>query len=132
MAVRGAGNTLVTYNSQNITAYVNSVELQMTVDELESTNLASTQMEYSPSLPNYTLSLEGDWAVALDSILGVDAVTPVTRVVSVKFTDETGANVTYSWTKGFITGYSIKAGATDKTSHTPALRLSGTLTRTVA
>ena len=132
MAVRGAGNVLVTYNSQNITAYLNSAELSATIAELESTNLASTQMAYSPSLASYTLSLEGDWAVALDSILGVDALTPTVRVVSIKFTDETGANVTYSWNKCFITGFSITAGATDKTAHSPSLRMSGTVTRTVA
>jgi hypothetical protein len=130
MAVRGAGNTVVTYNSQNITAYLNSAELAATGDELESTNLASTVMEYSPSLANYTLTLEGDWSKALDDILGVDALAPVTRTCSIKITDETGAFVQYTWTKAFITGYSITAGATEKVSHSPSLRLSGTPTRT--
>lgn len=130
MAVRGAGNTVVTYNSQNITAYLNSAELAATVDELESTNLASTVMEYAPSLANYQLTLEGDWAKALDDILGVDALTPTTRSCSIKITDETGAWAQYAWTKAFITGYSITAGATEKVSHSPTLRLSGTPTRT--
>jgi len=130
MAVRGAGNTVVTYNSQNITAYLNSAELAAAVDELESTNLASTVMEYAPSLANYTLSLEGDWSKALDDILGVDALTPTRRACSIKVTDETGAWAQYAWTQAFITGYNISIGSTEKVSHSPTLRLSGTPTRT--
>ena len=56
MAIRGAGNVTVTYNSQNVTAYINEFELQQTVDELEQTSLASTVMEYRTSIENYSLS----------------------------------------------------------------------------
>ena len=133
MAVRGANNVVVTYNSNNISAYLNQAELAATIAELEGTNLASTVAEYAPSLASYTLSLGGDFAVAADTILGVDALTPTLRTCSIKFTDSTGANVTYTWTaKAFITGYSISAQATGKIEHTPTLRLSGTPTRVVA
>ena len=130
MAVRGAGHITVTYNSQNITAYLNTVELAATVDELEATDLASTVAEYSPSLAQYNLTIGGDWDQALDNILGVDALAPVTRTVVVKITDESGDWVQYSWSTGFITGYSISASATGKIEHSPSLRLSGTPTRT--
>jgi len=130
MAVRGAGNATVTYNSQNITQYINSVELAATIQELEATDLASTVAEYSPSLAEYNLSLGGDWAQALDNILGVDAVAPTVRTCVVKFTDETGAWVQYSWTTSFISGFSISASATGKIEHSPSIRLSGTPTRT--
>ena len=130
MAVRGAGNAIVTYNSQNITQYINSVELAATIQELEATDLASTVAEYSPSLAEYNLSLGGDWAQALDNILGVDAVAPTVRTCVVKFTDETGAWVQYSWATSFISGFSISASATGKIEHSPSIRLSGTPTRT--
>lgn len=130
MAVRGAGNAVVTYNSQNITAYINSVELSATIQELEATDLASTVAEYSPSLAEYSLSLGGDWAQALDNILGVDAVAPTVRPCVIKFTDETGAWVQYSWAVSFISGFSISASATGKIEHSPSIRLSGTPTRT--
>jgi len=51
-ATKGAGNATVTYNGQNITAYVNSVDLQNTIAELEATNLASTGEESDPGLVN--------------------------------------------------------------------------------
>ena len=130
MAVRGAGNATVTYNSQNITAYINSVELSATIQELEATDLASSVAEYSPSLAEYALSLGGDWAQALDNILGVDAVAPTVRTCVIKFTDETGAWVQYSWATSFISGFSISASATGKIEHSPSIRLSGTPTRT--
>jgi len=132
MAVRGAGNVTVTYNSNNITAYINEVELNATIDELEASNLASTVMQYTPSIANYTLSLSGDWSSALDAILGPDIVTPALRTVVITFT-EGGSTVTYTWTStGFLTGYSISASAADKITHSPSLRLSGPPTRTVA
>lgn len=130
MAVRGSGNVVVTYNSNNITAYLNTAELAATVDELEATDLASTVAEYSPSLAQYNLTIGGDWAKALDDILGVDALAPVVRSCVIKFTDETGAWAQYAWTTAFISGYSISASATGKIEHSPTLRLSGTPTRT--
>lgn len=129
MAVRGSGNVVVTYNSNNITAYLNTAELAATVDELEATNLASTVAEYSPSLAQYNLTIGGDWAKALDDILGVDALDPVVRSCVIKFTDETGAWAQYSWSTAFISGYSISASATGKIEHSPTLRLSGKPTR---
>lgn len=130
MAVRGSTNTLVTYNSVNITPYINSVELAAAIDELEATNLASTVAQYSPSLANYSLSLGGDWVKALDDALGPDAITPVVRTCVVKFTDEAGGWVQYSWAVSFLTGFSISSTATGKIEHSPSLRLSGSPTRT--
>lgn len=131
MAVRSAGNVVVTYNGQNITAYLNEAELSATIDELESTNLASTAMQYQPSLANYTMSFSGDWSAALDAIIGPDMITPVMRTVSIQFI-ENSVEVTYTWTSNaFLTGFTITSSATDKITHAPALRLSGAPTRVV-
>lgn len=131
MAIRAAGNVVVTYNSQNVTQYINEFELAQTVDELERTSLASTVMEYRPSIANYNLTLSGDWALAADNIFGPDIVSPTTRACSIKIED--GANsVTYSWSTAFLTNFSIAGSATDKITHSPAIRLSGPPTRTTA
>lgn len=130
MAARGAGNVAVTYNAQNMTAYIKSAELQATIQELEATDFASTAAEYSPSLAEFTLSLGGDWIQALDNILGVDAIVPTVRACNIKFTDKAGAWVQYAWTTAFITGFNISASATGKIEHSPSLRLSGVPTRT--
>ena len=130
MAVRGAGNVTITYNSVDITPYINQAELSATIDELEATDLASTVAEYSPSLAQYNLSLGGDWIQALDNVLGVDALAPTVRTCVAKFKDENGAWAQYSWSSAFISGYSISASATGKIEHSPEIRLSGTPTRT--
>lgn len=138
MAVRGAGNITVSYNSVDITTYLNQVELNVVVAELEATHLASTATGSTPALPSYTLSLGGDWYKALDAVLGVDAMTPARRVVTVKFTDEAAAWVQYSWSNtgnygyGFVTGYNISGSATGKIEHGPSIRLSGAPNRTTS
>jgi hypothetical protein len=130
MAVKGVGNVEVTYDSVDITPYINEAELAITIAELEGTNLASTVAQFAPSLPSYQLTLKGDWISAVDAKLGVDAVTPTTRVVIVKFTDENAAFVQYSFSACFITGYSITGSAGGKIEHAPTIRMAGTLTRT--
>ena len=138
MAVRGAGNIVVVYNADDITSFLNSAELANTVAELEGTHLASTAAGYTPGLSSFTLSLSGDWVRALDNALGLDAMTPARRVVSIKFTDENAAWVQYAWTNtggygyGFLTGYNISGSASGKIEHSPSLRLSGLPQRTAS
>lgn len=125
MARKGAGNYTVTYNSNNITAYVSQADLEATVAELEATVLTSTGEQYDPGLSSWTLSLTTDWQKALDDILAPDVITPAKRTVVVTVTGDSGT-VTYTWTtNGFITGYPITAPATGKLTATPTLRLSG-------
>lgn len=132
MPVRSSGNITVTYNATNITQYLSEVELNAAIDELETTHLASTSMTYIPSMANYTLTLSGDFAIASDNVFGPDMMNPTLRTVIVTFT-EGAQTVTYTWTNSaFLTGYSLSASSTEKITHAPALRLSGTPTRVVA
>jgi hypothetical protein len=125
MARKGAGNFTVTYNSQNITAYINQADLEMAITELEATTLTSTGMDYDPGLGDFTLRLTNDWNKALDDILAPDVITPTKRTVVVTVTGDTGT-ATYTWTsKAFITGYPISAPASGKITGTPTLRLGG-------
>ena len=41
-ARKSRGNTVVMYNSQNITTYCDSADLDAAIEKLETTNLAST------------------------------------------------------------------------------------------
>ena len=135
MAVRGAGNISVLYNAVELKNYINEAELASQVAELEATHLGSSAQMYAPGLASFTVSLKGDWVKALDDALGVDAMNPVMRALTVKFTDENNNWVQYAWTAtggngAFITGYSISTNATAKTEHSPSLRASGIPTRT--
>lgn len=124
-ATKGAGNATVTYNSNALTAYVNSVDLQNTIAELEATNLGSTGEESDPGLVNSTLNLGGDWHPTLDGYLGPDSLTGTKRTVVITFTVG-GTTVTWTWTsKAYITNYKVPTGAKDKITWTAQLRLSG-------
>lgn len=125
-ATKGAGNATVTYNSQNITAYVNSVDLQNTIAELEATNLASTGEESDAGLVNSVLRIGGDWSKALDDILGPDSLPGTKRTAVITFKDSGNNTVTWTWTSNaFITNYTINTAARDKITWSAQLRLSG-------
>lgn len=127
MAQKGAGNATVTYNSQNISAYINTNNLTNTIAELEATVLTSTAEESIAGLGSYELTLEGDWSKPIDDILGPDSLLGTLRTVVLTYGSAgTGGIVTYTWTtKGFLTSYDINATATDKISFSGTLRLNG-------
>lgn len=130
--VKAAGNATVTYNSNNVTAYINDATLQMAIDELETTNLASTGKEFIPGMGDYTIDLPfAYWDSTLDGYLYADAITPGTlRTAAIAYTDSGGTTVTYTWTsKAFVTNYSIGGGATAVLGGSAALRLVGAPSR---
>lgn len=130
--VKARGNVVVTYNSQNITQYCNQADLQTTLEEIETTNLASTGQESIAGNPTWTIALGGDWAAALDAILGVDAVTPAKRTASIAYTDG-ATTVTYTWTsKAEIGAYAIPSSVATTIKWTATLRLSGAPSRASA
>lgn len=131
-AIKGAGNATCTYISTVITNYINSLDLQNTIAELEATHLGSTAEEADPGLGSFALQMGGDWSAALDALLGPDSLTGAKRTAVAGFED--GATVvTYTWTsQAFITGYNVKTAATGKLEWTATLRLSGLGVRAVA
>lgn len=130
MALKGAGNATVTYNSSNISQYINSNTLTNTIAELEATVLTSTAMASIAGLGSYELALEGDWSKTIDDILGPDSLTGTLRTVVLVY-GPSGTTVTYTWTtNGFITNYEITAPATDKLAFSATLRLNGAPART--
>lgn len=132
MAVKGAGNSTFTYNSNALTAHMNQQDLQSTIQELEATNLASTAQESAPGLAKWTLSIGGDWNATLDGFLAPDAMSGTKRT-GVATVSDGSSTVTYTWTsQAWITNYQIQTQANDKITWTATLNLSGNPTRTVA
>mgnify|MGYP001194455370 CR=1 FL=1 len=134
MGVKGAKNCTLTYNSVNLTSYVDQVDLQMAVAELETTNLASDAQEYIPGLPSYNADIKvTKWDRVIDDIFGPDTLNPVKRTAAITYTDAAGDTVTYTWTlQAFVTGYNISGQATGKVDSGPKVRLSGNPTRTTS
>ena len=126
--VKAAGNVTVTYNSNEITAYLNDAQLQATIAELETTDLASTAMEYIPGFADWTCDLPfAHWDSTLDGYLYADVTSPGTlRTAVISFTDSGDTTVSYTWTSNaFITNYTIGGGATAVLGGSTALRLVG-------
>lgn len=115
MAVKAAGNVTVTYNSNALTAYVDSGAIAASIAELDTTDLASTAMEYIPGLADWTYTTNvKNWNSTVDGYIMPDIVTPGTlRTLVVAFTDESDATVTYTWTANcFITAGELGGEAT--------------------
>lgn len=130
MGQKARGNTTVSYNSNNITAYCTQADLERTLDQLETTNLASTGKTYITGDESNTIRLSGNWRKAFDDIVGVDVGSGTKRTVVITYTD--GSNtVVYTWTSnGEISNYSIKSPATGLRTFSCDLTLSGAPTRT--
>jgi hypothetical protein len=112
MAVKGAGNITVTYNSNAITDYINTANIAASISELDTTDLGSTAMEYIPGLADWTCSVEvTKWDATVDGYLMPDIVSPGTlRTLVVTFNDDT-STVTYTWTSNaFITAGTLGGG----------------------
>lgn len=107
-ARKSLGNATVTYNSNNITQYLTSVEMTFAGERVDVTDLADTAKSY--------LTVDGEWAIkcnyfwdnAIDAILAPDAVTPGTKRTLAYALTGTSATVTFTWTTNSELGdYSI-------------------------
>lgn len=126
MARKGRGNTAVTFNAVSITNYCNSAELAMTVDRLDTTHFGSTGAETIAGDSTYSISVGGDWEVALDSALAPEAITTGTQRTAVIAFTGASQTVTYTWTsKAEIQDYTITSGAGDKITWSGTLVLNG-------
>jgi YD repeat-containing protein len=134
MGVKGPKNCTFTLNSVNLTAYVDQVDLNMAVAELETTNLDSSAQEFIPGLPSYDASIAvTKWDKVVDDVLGPLALTPAKVTAAIGFTDASGDTVTYTWTsQAFVTGYNLSAQATGKITSGPKVRFSGLPGRVVS
>ena len=114
MATKGAGSVTVTYNSNDITSYINTANISASIAELDTTDFGSTAMEYIPGLADWTCSVDvTNWDSTVDGYLMPDLVSPGTlRTLAVVFDDGTNT-VTYTWTSNcFIQSGEIGGEAT--------------------
>lgn len=133
--VRAMSNVQVKYGdtlalAEDITAACNSAQLAATVNEIETTTLASTGKVTTPGQTEWRIECGGPWSKGLDEIFDPDVISPPTtkRFVSIYF-GQTGNRVTYTWDPatagapgGYISNYTI-----DATNPSEALTWSGTL-----
>lgn len=131
--VRAMSNVVVMYNGVDITGACNTAQLAATVNEIETTTLASTGRETTPGQTEWRIECGGPWSLALDTALSPDVITPPTakRNSSIQF-GPSGNRVLYSWTaSAFVAGYNVDASnPSEALNWTGTLVLSGAPTRT--
>jgi len=123
--IKAMSNVIVIYDSTDITAACNTAQLAAAVNEIETTNLASTGKETTPGQSEWTIDVGGSWSKALDDEFGADIVEGQTnkKNCSIQFGPLTN-RVTYTWTaKAMVSNYTI-----DASNPSEALNWSGTLT----
>ena len=133
MAIKSLGNVVVNYNSVNITQYCSQADLKAAIERLDTTNLASTAKESIAGDAEWTISLSGQWATALDTALAVDAVTPGTARTASIAIDGGAQTVTYTWTStAEISDYTVTSATGAFIGWSGTLSLSGAPGRAVA
>ena len=132
--VKGAGNFTFTYNTNDLTDYV---EHPVTANRSGTGKHehGSTAQSFVPGLASYQASLDlTNWDSTLDGYLAPDVITPGTkRTAVIEYTDADGGTVTYTWTnEAFLTNYSIQASPSDLIKAPGAsIRLNGAPNRSV-
>jgi len=126
--IRAMSNVIVMYGpngaSVDITGACNSAQMNATVNEIETTTLASTGKETTPGQAEWKIECSGPWSKALDDVLGVDVVTPpeTKRDASIQF-GQVGNRVLYTWDQqAFVSNYTV-----DPSNPSEAITWSGTL-----
>ena len=122
MAVKKvAGNVTVTYDSNALTAYLDTASINAIVNVIDTTDFASTATETIAGLGTWTVPVGGPWDPTLDGYLGPDAVAPPATLKTLAVGVDT---ITYTWTtNSFISDYTI-----DASSPSERISWSGTLT----
>ena len=134
MAARKArGNTACSFNGTVITAYCDQADVDATIDQIETTNLASTGVESTAGDPKWSIKLGGFWDGAIDAVLGPEAVTPGTKRTAYIAYTGSSATVTYTWTTNAeIENYTITSAVGNMIKWSATLALSGDSTRASA
>lgn len=125
-AAKGAGNVECTWNAHVITEYCDTAGIQDQINQIDVTNLASTDNEYLTGFGAWTSPLGGNWDSVIDGWIGLDARDKAVRTFAIAFTDAAAATVTYTWTlAAMITNYQITTTPTAAHKWTATLTLSG-------
>lgn len=128
MPVKALGNITVTYNGTDITAYCNTQEVEAAVNAIDTTNLASSAQESTPGSTEWSASIGGFWAKALDDVFGPDAITPPTTLRNlVVVIGASGSQATYTWTGSTTVGAFVSSYTPGGTDPNGMLTFSGTI-----
>ena len=109
-----ASNYTVTYNSVDITGYINQSDLEGVVAEIDGTNLASVAAESEPGSTDWRVRMSGMLDKASDDVIGKDALTPPATMRNLVITvGPSGTRTTFTWTGStdegaFINNYTIQ------------------------
>ena len=121
-------NIVITFDTLDITQYLDDASLEMTVEQIDTTTLASTGLEISAGMPGFKVPVGGPWRKALDDKLGAQASNPSstlkTLVVQI---GPVGERVTYTWTSSSTVGAFVGNYTVDFSDPKGVIKWSGEL-----
>jgi hypothetical protein len=115
MAKKSLKNFVVSYNGTDITPYLNKASLDATAEAIDTTSLASDGKEQTAGASSFSVPVSGNWAKALDDVLGVDAASPPATLRTLVVTiGPSGGQVINTWTGtetvgAFVSDYKVAA-----------------------
>ena len=126
--IKTAGNLTVTYNSNAITAYCNTAAIASQLNQIDTTDLASTAMESIPGLANWSVDCGGNWDPTFDAYLRADMVAPPSTLRTLAVVVGIGGStVTYTWTaNAYVSDWNVDASSpSDGLTWTSTITCSG-------
>lgn len=97
-------NVVITYDSLQISDYMNDASLETTVEAIDTTTFASTGAENSPGMPSFKVPIGGIWRKTLHDKLMAHASNPPGLKTLVAQVGPTGERATHTWTASSTVG----------------------------
>jgi hypothetical protein len=120
-------NVVITFDSLQISNYMNDASLETTVETIDTTTFASTGAENSPGMPSFQVPVGGIWRKALNDKLGAQSADPDGLKTLVIQVGPSGERVTYTWTASSTVGAFIGDYKVDFSEVKGIIKWSGTL-----
>ena len=121
-------NVVITFDSLQISDYMDDGSLETTVETIETTTLGSSGVENSPGMPGFKVPVGGIYRKALNDKLGVQSASPPTSLKTlVVQIGPSGERVTYTWTASTTVGAFIGDYTIDFSDPKGVLKWKGTL-----
>lgn len=120
-------NVVITFDSLQISDYMDDGSLESTVETIETTTLNSTGVENTPGLPSFSVPMGGVWRKALHDKLGAQSAAPSGLKTLVVQIGPSGERATHTWTASTTVGAFIGDYKLDFSDPKGIIKWSGTL-----
>lgn len=129
--VKAQGNSVLSYNSNNLTSFISSIKCTSDGQTIDITTLADTAKAQIADDTKWSITIDFYWDATVAGYLEPDALAPGTKRTLVYTRDDNVNYVTLTWTSNAeIQSYSADSSVGSMHKGTCTFALSGAPTRT--